>query len=318
MKYKIILVGAGQLGSRHLQGLVRCNLPLEIIVIDPNVESLNRAKSRWIEVAATGVVHSVEFKHNFDEIAGSIDLAIISTNAGGRAELIQRIAKHLEVAYWLIEKVLAQSETELDLISTVLGENTKAWVNTPRRVMAWHQALKQATPRRTPSACTVSGGDWGLACNTVHFLDFMMWWTGEKVVSINTAQLASQWHPAKRGAYWEVYGTLLAQFSGGSGLTLHCTSEAANFAMTLGTQNDQWSIRELDGVAVRSNGALLPGRMEFQSEMTGALAESILSKGNCNLPTLSESVTLHRPLLNSLLAHWNSTMPDHLTQVPIT
>ena len=27
---------------------------------------------------------------------------------------------------------------------------------------------------------------WGLACNSIHFLDLLDWWTGEKIVSINT------------------------------------------------------------------------------------------------------------------------------------
>jgi len=318
MKFKVLLVGAGQLGSRYLQGLARCNLPLDILVIDPSPESLDRARSRWLEVSFTALAHSVSFKQEIKNVAGFIDLAIIATNAGGRVSIIQGLSTHLKIGCWVIEKVLAQSESELDLISSVLSEKVKAWVNTPRRLMAWHRALKEATPHRAPTTGTVIGGGWGLASNAVQFLDLMAWWTGEKLVKIQTEHLAAQWHVSKRPEYWEVYGTLLAKFSEGSELSLHCTSEPATVGMSLGTQDNRWSIGEVEGIAVRSDGMTLPGRLEFQSEMTGALVESILTEGTCDLPTLAESVALHRPLLKALVAHWNSTMNDQSDRVSIT
>ena len=46
----IILIGAGELGSRHLQGLVKVNHMLNIWVIDPSSESLARAEERLEEI----------------------------------------------------------------------------------------------------------------------------------------------------------------------------------------------------------------------------------------------------------------------------
>jgi threonine dehydrogenase-like Zn-dependent dehydrogenase len=42
--YNIAVVGAGQLGSRHLQSLKGIQLDVRIVVIDPNQESLEIAK----------------------------------------------------------------------------------------------------------------------------------------------------------------------------------------------------------------------------------------------------------------------------------
>jgi len=232
--------------------------------------------------------------------------------------VVSQLAEKVTVRYWVLEKVLAQSEYDLDVITSVLGVGGNVWVNTPRRMMGWFQELKDSTPNRTPATCIIDGFDWGLACNTVHYLDFMAWWSGEQVIEIQTKQLAAQWHTAKRLGNWEVYGTLIAKFTGGSELVLHCKSEPTPRTMVLGTEDNQWSILELDGRAVRSDGFSLPGKLEFQSEMTGALVESILSTGRCNLTSLSESVALHRPLLQGLLAHWRSSMPDQLSYVPIT
>ena len=47
MRYKILLVGCGQLGSRYLQGLKKLNLPLKIIVLDKNKKSLINGEAMW-------------------------------------------------------------------------------------------------------------------------------------------------------------------------------------------------------------------------------------------------------------------------------
>ena len=48
--YNIAIIGAGQLGSRHLQGLKLAKLPIKIQVVDSSAESLAVAKSRYEEV----------------------------------------------------------------------------------------------------------------------------------------------------------------------------------------------------------------------------------------------------------------------------
>lgn len=318
MRYKILIVGAGQLGSRYLQGLSKVTMPLDIVASDLSSDSLARAQARWKEVVAPNSPHQVRYVTGLSDVPEEIDLAIIATSADVRPAVVSQLAEKVAVRYWVLEKVLAQSESDLDVITSVLGVKGNVWVNTPRRMMSWFRELKNATSNRTKATCAIDGFDWGLACNAVHYLDFMAWWSGEVVSEIQTDQLAPEWHKAKRPGNWEVYGTLIAKFAGGSELVLHCNSEPTPRTMILGTADSQWSIFELEGKALRTDGLSLQGRLEFQSEMTGALVESIFATGTCNLPSLSESVALHRPLLSALVAHWNNTMPDQLSYVPIT
>ena len=48
--YQIGVIGAGQLGGRHLQGLARLSLPCEIDVVDPSPVSLDSARKRFSEI----------------------------------------------------------------------------------------------------------------------------------------------------------------------------------------------------------------------------------------------------------------------------
>ncbi len=55
--HTVLISGAGQLGSRYLQGLAKCRLPLRIVVQDNSRDSLERAQLRWNEVLDPEVIH---------------------------------------------------------------------------------------------------------------------------------------------------------------------------------------------------------------------------------------------------------------------
>ena len=319
MRYRVAIVGAGQLGSRYLQGMVNCKLPLDVIVIDPNKESLIQAQKRWNEVDTVDNIHSVEFLKSHKDLNNKlVDIVIVSTNSTGRADLIVELSNQMKIRYWVIEKVLAQSIDELNLISDKLQNYPGVWINTPRRMIKWYQEIIALTPDRSPITCMVNGKDWGLACNAIHFLDLVAWWSGEKIVSIQTDQLDLQWHKAKRNGYWEIFGTLSALYSNGSMLTLNSTSDDMAYQVSVKTEGMGWSIQELDGIATRSDGKEFPGKLEYQSEITGRLIELILNTGSCEIPALEDSICLHMKLLGVLLDDWNLKMPGKCTKLPIT
>ena len=46
------IIGAGQIGSRHLQALCKLESPARVALVDPSDESLQTASDRYIEVDA--------------------------------------------------------------------------------------------------------------------------------------------------------------------------------------------------------------------------------------------------------------------------
>ena len=171
MYEKLLLVGAGQLGSRHLQGLVESRSNLEIFVVDPLSESLHTAKLRWLEAMGDESPHQVHWLETLPSNLKQVDVALIVTSSKGRANLINKIANKIEVRYWVLEKLLTQSSEELRLLQPTLAGCKGAWVNMPRRVTCWHKSLKEAFAGRVPLEVSFSGNLWGLACNSIHFID---------------------------------------------------------------------------------------------------------------------------------------------------
>jgi hypothetical protein len=317
MSFNVLLVGAGQLGSRYLQGLSQVKYHLNIYVVDPKLNALALARSRFFEINQNAQNHYILFESNLNSIPPNIDLAIISTTAVVRLPLVKNIAENeISVAYWVLEKILTQSTEDLDQLISALQESSAAWVNTPRRMMPWYQNIRNSLPEAKPCQAFLELP--GLACNSVHFLDLIAWLTTEKLVSVDTSELGSCWIKSKRSGFFEITGLLKAKFSGGSELILKSSNDEEPSILSITTSEGEWLVDEVKGKALGPCGTTILGRCEYQSEITERLVDSILKTKNCELPSLEESSQIHRMMLNAFLENWNCVNRCNDTSVPIT
>lgn len=315
----VLIVGAGQLGSRYLQGLAKIEKPLNITLVDQAEDSLILAKNRYDEVIDGETDHKLTCAQCIPDSLSAIDLAIVATPSRGRSDLVSEIAKCLKVRYWVIEKVLAQSSVELLKIKQAVAQARGCWVNTPRRMMAWHQRIRSSLRRQSPLKVEQVGGLWGLACNSIHYIDLVAWWTGEAVTSLSTDGLDKTWFESKRTGYYEVTGELVVHYSGGSVLRLDARVDAASQGIRVEIlAGEVWVIDEQRGLATGPTGLEINGQIEYQSLMTPRLVMDILEKENCALPTLEESSAMHEVFLGGMLDHWNQSHNRNDSIVPIT
>ena len=317
-KSVVLLVGAGQLGSRYLQGLAGVDRQLKIIVVDTSSASLDVARQRLDDVSPA-TAHEVHYTTSLDEAPKQVDLAFVVTPAHCRADVVAAISTRHEVNAWILEKVLAQSAQQVEQIERSLKWHSNVWVNTPRRLMAWHQVIKEQFLASGPAPLRVrlSGGNWGLACNAIHFIDLVSWWTGAAVHEVEGHGLG-RWQPSNRAGFQEVFGTLMVNFRDGSSLELSCNQSDAPTRIEVETPEGIWLIDESAGKAVGPNGQEIVGQLNFQSVLTAPLVEKILTAGRCELPSLDDSSAQHRPLLDALLQHWNHSQSRDDMAAPIT
>lgn len=314
----ILLIGAGRLGARYLQGLCAMDKPLSITVIDPSEISLSSARA-MLALDQYAADHSVQFSTSLEDSPHYFDLSLIVTPAHCRSRLVNELLNRNKVKAMILEKVLAQNCVQIDQIEQCLSGNNQVWVNTPRRLMSWHKSIRSqlVSDESSPLQVRVSGGSWGLACNAIHFIDLVAWWTQSTVKFINPEGLDS-WVSSKRAGFYEVFGTLKVFFTDGSELELHSCSENKHTQIVVTASDGKWVIDESVGKCSGPSGQELHGQLSFQSSLTPPLVAQILQQGNCDLPTLSQSATQHRPLLTALLKHWNHSRGCQDSIVPIT
>jgi predicted dehydrogenase len=324
---KIILVGAGQLGSRHLQGLSKLDLYTDITVIDPNTQALSTAQARLEEVGGSRYIKKINFASSLDKVElTEATLAIIATTADFRLGTTRSLLEKMRIKNILFEKVLCQSNKEINEISHLVQlNNANAWVNCPRRVYPFYSELKQLFSQENPITYYLDGGEWGLACNAIHFLDHIAFLIGKSAFEIDGNRLDQGFVKSKREKFIELTGSLTGFFADGSEFVLHSRRgsqaphiiyiQSKEFQIIIDETRGQARIAEKD---TDWQWRQVDFRLPFQSELTHIVVRDILTKGRCDLTTLEESCRIHSPFLEVILCHLNKDCVDLLNACPIT
>jgi predicted dehydrogenase len=305
---EIVIIGAGQLGSRHLQALTLVNIPLNIHLIDPSSASLDKAIDIFTKSA--GTQHKVKAYSGIDDLSlKEADVAIVATGSLVRRRAIEDLSAKCGIQFMVLEKFLFPELADYTAIEDLLErKRIKTWVNCPRRMFEVYKDLKKEMA--DGSVISFSGSLWGLGCNGIHMLDLVAFLTGESEMILSAALLDKNIIKSKREGYIEFTGKITGfTRSGKHNFTLASYStEGTPFVMSLHTGERNYLISEGGKKQIIFHAT--PGAekteersftMLFQSQLTNKVVEQLLSKGSCELTAYSESATLHKQYLNTLL-----------------
>lgn len=325
MSKNVCIIGAGNIGSRHLQALAKATDPLSIQVIDPFPQALEMAKTRYGEASTSNSQNEVKYLQDLNQINGPVDIAIIATTSDKRYAATKQLLDKVTVKYIIFEKILFDKVNEYEETEKLLAKKKcQAWVNCPRRMMPFYQSLADFT-KNTQIQYTVSGSQWGLACNTIHYIDHMAFLTNCYDFEVNTKFLNPSVIESKRKGFLELTGTLFVYFRDGSLGSFTCypsgnTPQIMQFftqnyrSLTLETENRsyistpdsnwQWELKDTP--------------MLYQSEMTHQVVSSLLQDDSCELTPFNLSAKLHLQLLKPLLDFVNANSKTKYKNYPFT
>jgi predicted dehydrogenase len=321
---KIVIAGAGQLGSRHLQALKNIGYDAEIMVIDPSLESLAVAETRFGEIPPGEKSVSVSFHRDYDLLPEEVDLAILASGAKARRAIVEELTSRSAVKYMVLEKIIFTNTRDIEAVGEIIEKrNIRAWVNCPMRMMPVYKRLKELFGN-TKIAYNLVGGDYGLATTLIHQLDFLMFLTECDDFAIDTSLLDEKLIPAKRAGYSELTGTIAARFSNGSVGTLTCYESAdLNSLATVANESrrvvldnlrgDIWSFHHDEKTwSVESYG------IPYQSALTTVLADELFGSGTCELPSYEVSAKAHRTMIEALLRFIRKATGAEHDEIPFT
>lgn len=299
MNRNVLLVGAGALGSRHLQSLAGSTRVQSVTVVEPNPKARETATMRWAEIA-TGSDKTLIFAE-LDDLTSAFDAAIIATPSPGRLRILEAVVA-LGCERILCEKVLFQTERDLDsALEVVKRHGTDVRVN---HVYRYAEAFVELRGRSQPAATRVTvriGGD-GMGCNLIHYLDLLEYLSlsrlAELEVGINTV------HTSKRGpAFVEFCGRATAVTNCGARLDLaYVEGQASAPVITVENADGRVVIDEGTG-SVQStlhDFSVTSFSAPRVSVLTSVVIEDLWDQ-TCLLPTLMETSTANR----LMLAHFN-------------
>lgn len=326
--YRVLVVGCGQLGSRHLQAVASLPTVTQIDIVEPNLKAIETAKRFLSEVSP--LPHHIRFNWHQDlqEASREGDLCILATQARNRFELLEQIATRLAYPSFLIEKIVAQSVKEYkDMLGLAKLQNLSIWVNCKTRAYPIHKRIKKFLDPQSPIIFTSVGGNHGLANNGVHTADIFMFHDGCNAIRSTGVYIDPILHPSKRGSeILDLSGTLQGVTPKGSQFSISFAKDhALSEQITIVSKDYRCIVDHMQRWALESSPETkwLWKPVPFEgnlmvSEMTKAFASDILNHGRCDLPTLEDCFLPHAFILETLQPHFNKLMGKDLNYCPVT
>ncbi|MDA8933124.1 Gfo/Idh/MocA family oxidoreductase [Candidatus Pelagibacter ubique] len=319
---KILIIGAGQIGSRHLQGALKSIHKLSITIVDPSLDSLKLSEIRTQDIAYghlhSTVVYTQELPKN-----KNFDICIISTNANVRAKVTQDLLIDCHIKHIIFEKVLFQKVLDFEIISKLIKEkDITAWVNCPRRTFLVYREIKKTLNTNNPIQMLVSGASWGMACNAIHFIDLFSYLVGSSDLTVIKKNFSKNIFKSKRGEnFYEINGSI--EFRAGVHFLKISCKDSKNSYLHVKIKNNSidHSVNEFKDICksnINSITKIKHCNMPYQSSQTGILIDNLIDKNQCELVLYQESWKHHIPLLSAIRTHLSKIMKKQLIECPIT
>lgn len=325
MKNKVLIIGAGQLGSRHLQALAKLSGNYELTVVDPSIESLKIAQERYIDVMSVTSPKVTYAESLFDVDSLEFEVVIVASGASVRLGIVKELISRFQIRYLILEKVLFQSANQLKQAMQMLEEaNIKTWVNCPRRQFTAYKEIKARSLDCESISVSVHGSNWGLACNAIHFIDLWHYLSDFTSYTI-TYEPNIEVIDSKRLGYKELLGTLNAKSEDGRHrLSLTCVNnEQLTFDIEIESERYKIKVSEQSGEVKwldenQHTLEITPLKVLFQSQLTHTVVTDLVDKGDCELTKLESSGVLHAEFLTKTLQVFKDNNADNNGLVPIT
>ena len=321
------IIGAGQIGSRHLQALCQFEKPIRVDLVDPSDESLQTAQSRFEEVISSGKPDTELYcHHSLGDLPDTLEIVIVATSSVIREKIIRDVIQKRSVKNLILEKVLFQRKIQYVEIDNFLKESSiPTWVNCWMRTADLFKQIKSVLNSKDLIQMKVAGPRWGMGTNSVHFMDLLSFFAECSDFKFAEVHLEDKVPDSKRDGFKEFVGHLKGMNSRGDSLELICRDKG-NGPITIDIQNgpEKFTLTTnfVNHFEFISSNELASGigkvSLPYQSEMTHLWVNDILTKGSCDLPTYADSMNLHLELIRVFTDHLQKISGKEIDVCPIT
>jgi hypothetical protein len=316
---KILILGCGNIGSRHLQALTNLPYDLEIGIIEPNDESKKIAKKRLIDSNYDSKKHKVVWYDKINDDIKFYNLAIIATPSVGRVKNIIKLLE-LGILNFLIEKIVCQSNSEYELLLSSLKKfNAKSWINVNMRYFDAYQKIKESF-KNSKIHVSIIGSKPVLGTNAIHYLDFICWLSDSYDLTLNGEFLSNEIFPNKRGdQFVEFAGTLIGSGKKSSIVLTYFPDSNLPTTIHITNSENHLIIDELNNKQFTLSGNLdFEYKFEHVSTVTTKIVKDIFEKNTCILPSAYDLYSLHSELFRVFNNHINKIKNIKPFLCPIT
>lgn len=316
MNFKVLMIGAGRIGFRHFQGLLKSQTTLDLTVLDPSQEALLRCEE---EFRSENSAHTLKTVKDFENLSSSYHAMIITTCSDIRYELVTKFFEISSAKFVVLEKVPFQTKDEyLNIGKLFRSRDVYAVVHCPRPSFASYQALKQSLSSNEKILnFTARGSHWGMACNSLHFLDLINFLSPSSNWQVSGAELDPGFINAKRDGFYEVNGKIQFENDRGVRGDLICFEEGPLTSIQILTNKRNIIIDESKQILLEIGVGTQQFKMNNVSELTGKYIDQYVLTGNCDLTNYEDFLCFGLPFMDVIQQHLKKNGLE-FTRCPIT
>lgn len=303
-----------------MQSLAHCINPLEIHCVDPSLESIQSAKTMWTEMPKH---HEINFHRELSELPAVNDVVIVACNSYMRRSIVETLLATKTVKNFVLEKVLFPKLEDYKVVAELITQKgVPTYVNCPRRMYESYQAIKKKIKGKI--AFSVYGNNWGLASNTIHFLDLFCYLTGNDQLRLNTAGLDKKILASKREGYFEFSGTIQGSNAKGDCFQISSLQGDDRPLLIIIADEDNLFLIEEGKMVTQHNFAdkeiisKMPHIVPYQSDLSHKMVSQILDTGSCALTPFASSADMHVVFIENLITFATRNLGWKENYCPIT
>jgi len=295
---RTLIVGFGNMGCRHAQSLIENNSQNQYFVLEPD-KDIYRANLQKIGVLENQVLYF----DNIKNLPDNLDFAIIATSSFPRYQIMKKLIDK-GIKYFLLEKIVFQSEYQFnDVISSMNKNGCTAYCNFVSRYFPNYIDIKNKLIKSSPIKMIVTGGDFGLGCNALHYMDLFEYFTGIKA-NIERKELIENLKGNRRGLFYkELLGQILFSTDRGDILFISSEEKRVGGNEIIIIQDDCYDIlNEETGSHIhfsKEKGLVLQAfKILYTSYLTNIIINDIINKKTL-LPNLEDTKHCHTELFKA-------------------
>jgi hypothetical protein len=291
----------GNIGKRHVQSLLNLKFDLTILVVDNDqvqFEKFKRDFSREIKACENNI--HIQFRDQlFTDL--TIDVCIVATQNSVRHEIIEFLNTKNRISTWVLEKPISNSLESFEIIYSILQDCKSVYVNIPRETMKSYVDFKAAfrTSLMSCQRILITGNEWGLASNSIHFLRLAEWLSESRFLKIDF-EGSNYLISTKRRNYFDLRARLVGIMENGCRVALIDDLNFNRFEIKFEFSSEDVFIYEEESVCLSESVKFDSFTLDLQSNLTSDYISDLLIYEACKLPLLKSISHLESKLLQAL------------------
>ena len=303
---KILIVGVGNIGKRHLESLTKSNKIKQFHIVENNNVINKKLKKNYQK-------NNFFFYENIANLENKqkFDLAIISTNSDTRFKIFKDITNRFIVKYIILEKFVFQNINQFNYAHKIIKyKNLKVFINCPMRTWPFFKNLKSQHDR-SQLEIIMTGSKWGLGSNAIHYIDLLAYLTNKR--KINISKIGEIFiYKSKRKNFIEFAGNINVKINKNISLKMIDNYKKKlnpilflkfkNVFYELDAGRDCYYVKKFK-IKNKEKKLIFKSRFKtpLQSELTLKIFEDILLKKKNTIPTYEDLFHINKSLIKFLL-----------------